>query len=116
MIAAMASEPLGEQIRRARQRRRWSQAEAARKLGVSARSLGDWERGVKKPRNLTVIEDVLGISLSENGAEDWYDPADPVERAYAEDPRLPPDVKRRLVADLRAAREEHVPRSQDRPA
>jgi transcriptional regulator with XRE-family HTH domain len=112
----MASESLGEQIRRARQRRRWSQAEAARKLGVSARALGDWERGVKKPRNLTVIEDVFGIRLSGNGAEDWYDENDPIERGIAELPRLPEPRKRKLVADLRAAREEHVPRPQDRPA
>src|SRR5262245_66117044 len=65
----MPVEDVAARIRRARQRRRWTQAEAAERMGVSVRTIGDWERGTKTPRNLTIVEDVLGISLTENGTE-----------------------------------------------
>jgi transcriptional regulator with XRE-family HTH domain len=73
MMLRMTPEETGTAIRRARQRRRWTQAEAAERLGVSVRTIGDWERGTKLPRNVTIVEDVFGISLA-NGV-----PPDPHE-------------------------------------
>jgi len=66
----MTPEETGTAIRRARQRRRWTQAEAAERLGVSVRTIGDWERGTKLPRNVTIVEDVFGIDLASAGLPD----------------------------------------------
>jgi transcriptional regulator with XRE-family HTH domain len=66
----MAAEKLGTAIRRARNRRRWTQMQLAERAGVSVRTVGDWERGVKVPRNLTVVEDILGVRLDEAEEED----------------------------------------------
>lgn len=41
----------GEQIRAARERARMSQQELAKKVGVSLRTVGNWERGESIPRN-----------------------------------------------------------------
>lgn len=58
------SVPIGRVIARARQRKRLTQAELARQLGVSRTSVAQWENGVHFPqRNLGAIEEVLDISL-----------------------------------------------------
>lgn len=115
-----AGTELGTRIKRARERRHWRQADLAKALSVDVKTVGNWERGQTIPRNrIGAIEATLGISLAAengNGQAPWYDPDDPIERGIAEEPRLPEPRKRKLVADLRAAREEHVPRPQDRPA
>jgi len=55
---------LGHRIRRARERRRWTQAQLAETLGVGVRSVGRWERGEVVPRStIGALEQVLGIGL-----------------------------------------------------
>lgn len=59
----------GDEIRQARQRAGMSQAELAAIVGVSMRSIGNYERGETIPRNrMPQIEDALGAYLgtSEN--------------------------------------------------
>jgi transcriptional regulator with XRE-family HTH domain len=59
-------EEIGTAIRRARERRGWTQQQLADEVGVSLRAVGDWERGRTSPRNaIGRLEQVLGISLSE---------------------------------------------------
>lgn len=117
MIRRMADDGIGTRIRNRRQALRLTQEDLAARLGVAKATVSNWETGKHLPqRHQGAVEDVLGISLGENGAADWYDENDPIERGIAELPRLPESRKRKLVADLRAAREEHVPRPQDRPA
>jgi transcriptional regulator with XRE-family HTH domain len=47
---AGVNDSFGAQIRRARERQRLSQEELAAKLGVSLRTIGNWERGASVPR------------------------------------------------------------------
>lgn len=62
--------PIGSVIARARQRKRWTQAELARQLGVNRMTVVSWEAGKNFPlRNLGAIEEALDISL------DGYEPA-----------------------------------------
>ncbi|MBD2760045.1 helix-turn-helix transcriptional regulator [Yimella sp. cx-573] len=66
----------GDTIRLARQRAGWSQQELAEKVGVSMRSIGNYERGDSIPRNrMPVLEEVLapytgGAGPSLQGASD----------------------------------------------
>lgn len=56
--------PLHERIRQARERAGRTQQEVATAVGVSLRTLGNWERGESIPRNrLARLEDVLGVAL-----------------------------------------------------
>jgi transcriptional regulator with XRE-family HTH domain len=56
------SDITGEQIRAARERLRMTQQELAEELGVSLRTVSNWERGESVPRNRAgAIVDVLGI-------------------------------------------------------
>ena len=65
----MEERSIGKEIARARQRKRWTQEELARVLGVSRPTVAEWERGAQFPqRNLGAIEEALGISL------DGYEP------------------------------------------
>lgn len=51
-----------------RQRLGWSQAEAARKLGCSARSIVDWEKGVRKiPKNIALAAAAVLMNLPPYG-------------------------------------------------
>jgi transcriptional regulator with XRE-family HTH domain len=60
--------PIGKAIARARQRKRWTQEDLARVVGVSRPTVADWERGEHYPlRYLGAIEEALGIDL--NGYE-----------------------------------------------
>jgi transcriptional regulator with XRE-family HTH domain len=75
MMWAMAAESLGTRIRRARERKRWSQQKAAEALGVALRTYGSWERGETTPRSsIGALEEVLGVSLT-----DHAEPQDPKE-------------------------------------
>jgi ribosome-binding protein aMBF1 (putative translation factor) len=61
----MAGTDLGTRIRRARERKRWSQQDLADAIGVAVRTVGSWERGEAVPRNaLGALEDVLGMDLT----------------------------------------------------
>jgi len=63
----MATEPrIGTRIRRARERRRWTQQKLADALGVSVRTVNDWENDRAYPRSsIGALDSVLGISLSD---------------------------------------------------
>jgi transcriptional regulator with XRE-family HTH domain len=63
----MTDVPVGLKIKRARERRRWTQRRLAEEIGdVSFKTVGNWERGLSYPRNaIGRIEEVLGISLTE---------------------------------------------------
>ena len=64
----MAEEiPLGSVIARARQRKRWTQAELAARIGVGRDAVSDWETGKTYPqRNRWKIEEILGVDLSQH--------------------------------------------------
>lgn len=65
IIDVMAPDSLGVRIRRARERKHWTQVQLAAAVGVSARAVGDWERDVKAPRNrLGALEQVLDADLT----------------------------------------------------
>lgn len=57
--------PLGELIRRARGRRRWSQQDLADRLSVNRKTVDNWENGRTAPSGATraAIEDVFGDDL-----------------------------------------------------
>jgi len=60
---------LGERIVRTRQRRGWSQAGLARRLGVSRERLSKWERGLHAPSldDLELLSEVLEVPLWDLG-------------------------------------------------
>lgn len=62
-------ETLGQRIRRLREAKRFSQQELATVLGVSMRTVSNWERDKNLPMNrLGALEQVLGASLTESQA------------------------------------------------
>lgn len=65
-MEAMATEPaIGTRIKRARERKRWTQKQLAGKIGVSQKTVDNWENGRTSPKNsIGALEDVLGVSLS----------------------------------------------------
>jgi transcriptional regulator with XRE-family HTH domain len=65
-MAGMATEPrLGTRIKRARERKRWTQQQLADRVGVNRKTVDNWENDRSGPRSsIGILEDVLGISLS----------------------------------------------------
>lgn len=57
----------GQQLRTARERRGWTQEQLAKELGVTFRSVGNWERGEVPANREARIRDVLGGDLAEPG-------------------------------------------------
>ena len=59
----------GKAIVKARQRRKWSQSELARRLKTSRERLGKWERGVHAPglEDVALLSEVLEIPFWELG-------------------------------------------------
>lgn len=84
-IEAMATEvPVGTRIKKRRQVLGLTQQQLAERLDVNRSTVADWERGKHFPlRYLGKVEDVLGISLSDDGPEP---------------PVIPPDLQRRIDA------------------
>jgi len=59
-----AESPIGTRIKRARERKRMSQAELADALGVSRSAVNAWENDRAFPQSsIGALEDILGISL-----------------------------------------------------
>lgn len=58
---------VGEQIRRLRKANHMSQAELAKKLGVSSRALGNYERGSRKvsPKILNKLAEIFNLSIEQ---------------------------------------------------
>jgi len=105
----MATDPhIGTSIKRARERRRWTQRQLADALGVNIKSVDNWENGRTSPRNsIGALEEVLGISLDAEpqapaapeitGNDEW-------ERAVLADDTLPLAERRQIIEISRNAR------------
>jgi transcriptional regulator with XRE-family HTH domain len=67
MDSCAAQRELGLGIARLRQRKGWSQATLAQRLGVNRFSLGKWERGVRPPtlEHLVALLEVLETTFEE---------------------------------------------------
>lgn len=60
----MATDSIGTRIRRARERKRWTQQQLADAIGVNIKSVDNWENGRTSPRNsIGALEEIFGISL-----------------------------------------------------
>jgi transcriptional regulator with XRE-family HTH domain len=109
-----AASSLGTAIKRARERRRWTQRDLADKLGVDIKSVSNWETGRTSPKNsIGALEDVLGISLGDEtqpagrwGPGDVWEgrPLDEWEAAVLNDRELPADEGPLLIRESRAVR------------
>lgn len=102
---------IGTSIKRARERKRWTQRQLADALGVDRKTVDNWENHRTSPRSsIGALEEVLGVSLT--GQPD----ADPLAAAIIpenqweydvlNDEALPVDVRRALVLDWRRGRDE----------
>ena len=66
MRVPLPRQSLGTRIRRARERKRMSQEDLARALGVHRVTVGQWETDKASPRNsIGALEEILGVSLAE---------------------------------------------------
>jgi len=108
----MATEPaLGTLIKRARERKRWTQRQLAEALGVNIKTVDNWESSRTLPKNrLGAIEEVLGITLEPEttAAPAELVPTDEWEASVLADRYLPDDEKRWLIEQSRAARLAYV--------
>jgi transcriptional regulator with XRE-family HTH domain len=105
-MGGMATETrIGTTIKRARERKRWSQRQLAAALGVDRKSIDNWEHDRTYPRSsIGALEEVLGIRLGGEPAAAELAPEDDWEAAVLTDRDLPPEMKRALIQDSRAAR------------
>ena len=112
----MATDPhLGTLIKRARERKRWTQRQLADALGVDIKSVSNWETGRTSPKNSTgALEEVLGISLTARPEpEPGLVPGDEWEQSVLDDRYLDDEMKRFLITESRAARAEYVARRRE---
>ena len=117
----MATDSLiGTKIKRARERKRWTQRQLADALDVNTKTVDNWEAGRTSPRNrLGALEEVLGISLdAEPGPapESWRDWTDDWERQIVEDRYMPDEDKRFFIEQSREARRAAVAARRERRA
>lgn len=89
MMGHMATDPrLGTKIKRARERKRWTQQELADRIEVDRKTIDNWENGRTSPRSsIGALEDVLGVMLTageEPGEESAADVARRLERLLRE--------------------------------
>jgi transcriptional regulator with XRE-family HTH domain len=74
----MATETrIGTKIREARERKRWTQEQLADAIGGSVRAVNDWENHRAKPRNISVLEEALGVRLRDDEGGTTTTPAEP---------------------------------------
>lgn len=80
---------VGQRIAALRKRKRWTQPQAAERIGVSLRGVQDWEAGRSLPRwrNLDRLCEVYGV-----GPEDIIGAAEPAST---------PDVLAEMAADIK---------------
>ena len=101
-------QPIDKQIKRARERLRWTQAQLGRAIGVTQKTIDNWEHDKTYPKSsIGALEEVLGIRLEGEPATAELalsDATDEWELSVIRDPDLPPDLKRALIEDSRAAR------------
>lgn len=78
----MAAGSLGTRIKRARERRRWTQQELADRLSVDRKTVDNWENGRTTPRSsLGALEEALGNLTGDEEARPYPDPDEPAEVA-----------------------------------
>ena len=59
---------LGTRIKRARERKRWSQRELAGRVGVDRKTIDNWENGRTTPRSsIGALGEVPGVALHQDG-------------------------------------------------
>ena len=95
----------GSEIRQARERARLTQGELGEKVGVSGRTVGNWERGASIPRNRAArLVEVLNL-------DDQAEPANPLQ--VVSDATLLAEIARRFEEGRtrEKAGEEHEPSS-----
>lgn len=98
MDAAPRAPKIGKTIRRARERKRISQQEAAERLGVSRSALNAWENDRAYPRNsVGALEELYGISIDDEPEPDPIPPdmMDSIRRNYR------PEDQKRIIDMLR---------------
>lgn len=66
-MGSMATDPhIGTSIKRARERKRWSQRQLADVLGVDRKTIDNWENGRTSPRSsIGAIEEALDVNLTD---------------------------------------------------
>lgn len=96
----MATErPIGTRIRRARERKRWTQQQLAAQLGVSRTTVDSWENDRAYPRSsVGALEEVLGISLSDDDGRAKIIP--PQMRKFIRETLDDPEDQRRVIGLL----------------
>jgi transcriptional regulator with XRE-family HTH domain len=104
-----AGSALGVTIRSARERLHMTQQDLADAVGVSARTIGNWEQGHRLPKNrMGALEEVLGVNLTGTSVaappEPDLIPGDDWEADVLADAGLPDHLKRQLILDSRAVR------------
>lgn len=107
MLAMQTDPPIGLKIRRARERQRLTQADLAAQVGVSQKTVDNWENGRTRPKSsIGALEQILGpldradVSPSPAPTPKRATAADPLA-AYADDPlfaNLPDDPDERIAA------------------
>lgn len=109
-------QPIGRKIKRARERLRWTQAQLGSAIGVTQKTIDNYEHDRTRPKSaIGALEDVLGVSLDGADApDDELVAGDEWERSVLSDPDLPYDVKQALILDSRAARAAYRGRSGSR--
>lgn len=76
----MATE-IGTKIKRARERKRWSQRHLAGLLRVSQKTVDNWENGRTSPRSsIGALEEVLGVRLDDGPQEPEMPTPEELER------------------------------------
>ena len=82
----METEHLGERVKRLREARRMTQTQLADQLGVSTKTVSNWERGRNDPRSsIGALREFFGPSFDQ-GATDQGDGSDAVESAVRASP------------------------------
>ena len=103
MIAMATEPPVGIKIRRARERKRWTQQQLADALEVNVKTVNNWETGRTEPANsIGAIEAALSVNLSDGWGVERYD--DPDEAEIWAMTRFTEAEKRALIAALRHER------------
>lgn len=101
-IGNMATEPaIGTRIKRARERKRWTQRQLAEALQVDRKTIDNWEHGRTEPRSsIGALEEVLGVRLD---GEPPPPPgiSDELRGAIMDDPELTDDEKQNVLAAVR---------------
>lgn len=116
--------PIGLRIKRARERKRWTQRQLAQAVGVNTKTIDNYENGRTSPRNsIGALEEVLGISLDSGGEPepagplaDLLPPGDDWEAQVLADRDLSDDWKRFFIEGSRAARAAYAERKRSEAA